>query len=273
MRSQNRKDKKTGKGGWMEGIFASMLLLSALFIVLNLGMILVGGVPFLGEALRSEEVRFSIGLSVSTATISTVICMLLAIPSGYILARREFFGKKIVSTVLEIPLSLPYIVLGVCLLLLFSSRFGKALREAGLPVVFDQNGIIAAQLLVNLPFAVSMVRTAVSGLDPHMEFIGEMLGASYWYVFRTITLSMCRTSLLSAALVCWSRALGEFGATLMLVGVTRMKTETLPGNIYLNISTGNNGPAMATAILLLIAAMAVQLVIRCLAMKEKKTGR
>ena len=257
----------------MEIVFIFLLLLVIIFIAANLLMIFIEGVPHLKEAILSKEVQFSMKMSIVTASISTVIVMIFAIPSGYILERSEFIGKKLMSAILEIPLSLPYLVLGVCLLTLFASDFGKMLRGLGFPVVFNRNGIVLAQILINLPFAISMVRTTVNDIDPKLEFIAKKLGASDWYVFYSIVLSMSRQALLSIGLLCWSRALGEFGATLMLVGVTRMKTETLPGSIYLNISTGNNELAMATAILLLLIALLVQIASRYLTKENTIRGR
>ena len=114
------------------------------------------------------------------------------------------------------------------------------------------SGIVMAHMLVNLPYAVRLIRTAFEASDRRLEFIAQTLGASPWKCFLTILLPLCRGSLTSAFILTWSRALGEFGATLMLVGVTRFKTETLPGSIYLSISTGNNPTAMATAMLMLM---------------------
>lgn len=253
-----------GKKNGMEIVFTFLLVLVTVFIMSNILMIFIEGIPYIKEAILSEEIQFSMKMSIWTATISTIIVMFFAIPSGYILERRDFIGKKLMSTILEIPLSLPYLVLGVCLLTLFASDFGKMLRNLGLPVVFHKNGIVFVQILVNLPFAISMVRNTVNEIDPRLEFVARNLGASNWYVFHSIILAMSRQAFLSIGLISWSRAIGEFGATLMLVGVTRMKTETLPGSIYLNISTGNNELAMATATLLLIIALLVQLASRYL---------
>ena len=224
---------------------------SVLFISGALLSIVVGGLPYLAAAAASKEVRFAAGLSVYTASISTFIVVLLAIPCAYALTRTAMPLKKTAQVIMELPLSLPYLVLGLCLLIVFSSDFGKALKSLGFRVVFDKNGIILAQLIVNLPFAVRFMRTAMSEVDVRLEFIAGTLGASRWTRFRTILLPLCRQSIIAMAVLVWSRALGEFGATLMLVGVTRMKTETLPASIYLNISTGDNGMAMASAILLL----------------------
>ena len=229
-----------------------------LFILFALLSIIIGGFPYLKEALRSREVRFSVGLSIYTASISTSICVLLAIPCAYGLTRTAMPFKKASQIIIEMPLALPYLVLGLCLLVVFSSDVGKALKNLGFKVVFDRKGIIIAQLTVNLPFAVRLMKNAMSQIDNRLEFIAGTLGASRWERFYTILLPLCVPSIVTMIVLVWSRALGEFGATLMLVGVTRMKTETLPASIYLNISTGENGMAMACAIILLmISAMSL----------------
>lgn len=135
---------------------------------------------------------------------------------------------------------------------MFSSPAGKWLKEQGFKVVFAPAGIVMAHILVNLPYAIRLIRTAFEASDQRMEFIARTLGASPWKCFLTILLPLCRRSLVSTFILTWSRALGEFGATLMLVGITRFKTETLPGSIYLSISTGDNQAAMATAMLMLM---------------------
>lgn len=253
--------------------FTVLLFLVTCFIASNIFIVFWKGSPYLKEALLSEEIQFSMRMSLKTATISTIIVMFFAVPSGYILARKKFWGKQIVNAILEIPLSLPYLVLGVCLLTFFSSQIGKELRELGLPVVFHQNGIVFVQLLLNIPFAISMVRSLIEEVDPGLELVAQQLGASSFYIFYSIIFLLCKRGFLSIALLCWSRAIGEFGGTLMLVGVTRMKTETLPGSIYLNISTNHMELAMATAILLLIIAMAVQLTGKFLNQKNMKLWR
>lgn len=232
-----------------------LTLIIAGFLLISLLTIIIGGFPYLDDAFFSKEARFSVWLSLYTSTISTFCCLLLALPIGYALARLKIPFKNILQLILELPLSLPYLVLGLCLLIVFSSTIGKDLRDLGFPVVFHRNGIILAQMMVNLPFAIRLIRTEIGKFDPRLEFVAGMLGASRWTRFCTIILPQCRISLVMAAILIWSRALGEFGATLMLVGVTRMKTETLPGSIYLNISTGDNNMAMASAIIILMLSV------------------
>lgn len=225
-----------------------------LFIGSAIFAIVAGGISHFGEAISSEEVLFSLRMSVTTSSISTVICLLLSLPTAYALSHVAFPGKRLAEILMELTLSLPYILLGFALLLIFSSPLGKALKEAGFAVVFSPAGIVFAQMIVNLPFAIRMMRTAFAGVNPRVEFVAQTLGAMPWDVFRTIIVPMCRSQIISAFVLTWARGMGEFGATLMLVGVTRMKTETLPGSIYLSISTGNTETAMATAMIMLLVS-------------------
>lgn len=248
--------KKEADKGLKTDVFTVIAITIAMIVMLFIGStvvaIIVEGIPNFKLAFQSEEVGFAVVLSAITATISTIICMLLTIPTSYALTRTNMPFKKTAGLLLELTLSMPYLLLGLSLLIIFSSSFGKMLREIGIRVIFSQIGIVMAQLTVNLPFCIRMTRTAFLEVDERLEYIAQLMGASKFKAFITITLPLCRAGLVSTFILTWSRALGEFGATLMLVGITRMKTETLPGSIYLNISTGNNSMAMATAMIILL---------------------
>lgn len=228
-----------------------VLIIVTAFLSLIILTIVVEGISHLIKAMTSAEVCFSLRLSLITASISTLICILLAVPSSYALTRTTVPFRKLANIMIELPLSLPYIVLGLSLLMLFSSDLGKFLRDIGFKVIFNMKGIVIAHVAVNLPFMIRLIKTAFNEVDIRLEHIAGTLGASKFQRFSTITLPMSRNAIINAAILAWSRALGEFGATLMLVGVTRMKTETLPASIYLSISTGENETAMATAAILL----------------------
>ena len=238
-------------------IFACIALL---FIGTAILTIFVGGIAHLSEAVTSEEVLFSLRMSMTTSTISTTICLLLALPTAYAFTRTNMPLKGAAETLLQLTLSLPYILLGVALLLMFSSPAGKALRDIGFAVVFQPTGIVFAQLIVNLPFAIRMIRTAFGDVNPRMEFVAKTLGASSFDAFRTIILPVCRNAIISTFVLTWARGMGEYGATLLLVGVTRMRTETLSGNVYLAISSGNTDMAMATAMIMLFVSAATLII-------------
>ncbi len=235
--------------------------------------ILIYGFPFLGAAFYSEEVRFSLKLSLYTASISTMICIFLAIPTAYTLTRTAFPFKKIFQIILEMPLSMPYLVLGLSLLIIFSSDFGKVLKELGFKVVFDKNGIIMAQTVVNLPYVIRFIRAAFEEVDQRLEFIAGSLGASKWERFITITLPLSKNAIITMIILTWSRALGEFGATLMLVGATRMKTETLTTSVYLNLATGDMGASMASASIILFVSFVALFITSWIGRKNKQESR
>ncbi len=243
-----------------------------LFIGTAVLTIIAGGLTHLTEAVTSEEVLFSLRMSVITSTISTTLCLLLALPTAYAFTRTNMPMKRAAETLMQLTMSLPYILLGFALLLMFSSPAGKALRDIGFAVVFQPTGIVFAQLIVNLPFSIRMIRTAFGDINPRLEFVAKTLGASSFETFRTIILPICRNAIISTFVLTWARGMGEFGATLMLVGVTRMRTETLPGSVYLSISTGNNDTAMATAMIMLIVS-AVTLIIAEVLSKPVGEGR
>ena len=235
-------------------------LLTLVFVGGNILIIIYRGLQSLPKNIAQPETLFAVSLSVRCACISTLLCFVLSLPTAYILTQPDIPLRGPIEVVLQLTLSLPYIVLGLSLLILFSSPLGSALKAAGFPVVFSKNGIVLAQLIVNLPFAIKLSSTALRGVDSKLERAAGLLGASPGRRFFTVLLPACKNTLVSAVILVWARALGEFGATLMLVGITRMKTETLPGNIYLNVSTNNLNGALASAfILLLITAVSLLL--------------
>ncbi|AFA47829.1 ABC transporter permease [Acetobacterium woodii] len=252
-------------------VFITILVIA--FTTTVILAILIYGFPFLGAAFYSEEVRFSLKLSLYTASISTMICIFLAIPTAYTLTRTAFPFKKIVQIILEMPLSMPYLVLGLSLLIIFSSDFGKMLKELGFKVVFDKNGIIMAQTVVNLPYVIRFIRTAFAEVDQRLEFIAGCLGASKWERFITITLPLSKNAIITMIILTWSRALGEFGATLMLVGATRMKTETLTTSVYLNLATGDMGASMASASIILFVSFVALFITSWIGRKNKQESR
>lgn len=246
---------KTNKNNKLEP-FEILAYLSSSIVVLFMFLIVftifIKGIPHIKDAFFTKEVQFSIKLSIKTTSISTLICMLLAIPTAYAFTKLNFPLKKLSQILIELPLCLPYLVIGLSLLIIFSSPTGKFLKSIGIKVVYSQLGIIIAQITVNLPYTIRFIKTAFQEVDTRLEFISQTLGASKFKTFINVTIPLSKNALLGSLILTWSRGLGEFGATLMLVGVTRMKTETLPASIYLNVATGDMGVSMASALILFI---------------------
>lgn len=242
-----------------------------LFILISLLSIVVKGLPYLKEAFLSQEVQFSIKLSLFTSSVSTAMCILFAIPTAYAITKTKLPFKKLFDILIEIPLSLPNIVLGLCLLLIFSSDFGFWMANNGLKVIYTQYGIIIAQFFVNLPFTIRIIKISFSEVDTKLEFAARTLGSSKFETFLKVTLPLCKNAIIGALILTWSRALGEFGATLMVAGATRMKTETLPVNLFLNMATGEIDKAMASAIILLLISVVSHIIFNAFNKQHKQS--
>ena len=224
--------------------------------VIILGLILYSPLPALATSLASPEIQFAILLSLVTSVISTIICIAIAIPVAYALARYEFFGKRVATLALTLPLTLPPLVAGIALLLFFGTTpWGKALDQAGFAVIFTPLGIIVAEVFVNIPYMIRILRSAFSSINPRYEYVAKTLGCTDTGAFFQVSLPMARHGLLAGTVITWSKAMGEFGAVLMVAGATTMRTETLPIALYLNISTGDLNLAVAAATILILISL------------------
>lgn len=233
-------------------VYTTLIGISAIL----LGLFLYSPLPALAASLASTEIQFAIMLSIITSVISTAICIAIAIPVAYALARYDFFGKRVANLVLTLPLTLPPLVAGIALLLFFGTTpWGKALEEAGFAVIFTPLGIIVAEVFVNLPFMIRILRSAFITINPRYEHVAKTLGCTDPGAFVSVTLPMARSGLLAGAVITWSKAMGEFGAVLMVAGATAMRTETLPIALYLNISTGDLNLAVAAATILIAISL------------------
>ena len=225
-------------------------------VVVLLGLVLYPPLPALAASLASPEIEFAIVLSIVTSTVSTAICVAIAIPTAYALSRYEFPANKIVGLLLTVPLALPPLVAGIALLIFFGTTpWGKALDAAGFSVVFTPLGIIIAEVFVNMPYMIRILKSAFSSINPRYEYVAKTLGCTDTGAFFQVTLPMARQGLLAGTVITWSKAMGEFGAVLMVAGATTMRTETLPIALYLNISTGDLDLAVAAATILILISL------------------
>ncbi|WP_027701709.1 ABC transporter permease [Metaclostridioides mangenotii] len=245
-------------------------VLVLLFIVSPLGMLIIRGLSYVPVCLGSEEVKFAIVLSLKTSFISTVICLILALPTSYFLHTKNIPFKKLIVQVINLPMSLPHLVSGIALLLLFGKLgIGNGLQRIfNLDFVFTKQGIVLAQVFVNLPLTIKILNTALSESNEKMVFVARTLGCNSWQAFRHITLPNLKRGIISATVMTWSRALGEFGAVAMIAGSTRMKTEIIPTSIYLNMSTGDVDIAVGIAVILIIISITCMTIFEVLFNRE-----
>jgi molybdate transport system permease protein len=248
------------KFSWVDGCFGMVFGLTVVLVLaVFAAMIGFGAKGTLARLFANREFRFAVGFTLKTSFLATLGATITAIPCGYVLARKQFPGKMIVDLLLELPIVLPPLISGVALLILFGPVLGAGLSKIGLNIVFSPLGVVAAQWFVALPFAVKMFREAFAGIDPRYENVARTLGGSADAVFWQVTLPMAKRGIWAGIAMAWARTLGEFGATAMLAGVTRLKTETLAAAVFLNMSLGELQLALGIAVVMFLAAFAVLL--------------
>lgn len=246
-----------GKADWLKIITTAFSIIMAGFIVALLLLVVTKPSPeAIISSLMTGEIQFAIYLSLVTSLLSTLLCIVTAVPAAYALARYEFFGKTTVNMILDMPLALPPLVAGVGLLLLFgTTEFGKTLADIGLVFVFTPLGIIVAQYFVNLPFMIRIMRSTFHSISPRYEYVAKTLGCSDFQAVWRVTLPMAGDGLLAGSVITWAKGIGEFGAALMVAGATRMVTETLPISLFLNMSCGKLELAISAATILIVISV------------------
>jgi len=199
-----------------------------------------------------------LGVTLRVAAGSTALLALPALALGWLLARREFAGKSVLETVVALPLVLPPTAIGYMLLELFARRGPLGSESLGFDpgVLFTARGATLASAVVSLPLAVRTARMAFEGVDPRLERMAQSLGLSAAAVFARVTLPLARRGLLAALLLGFSRALGEFGATVIVAGNIPGRTQTLALAIFSDIQLGDTRGALRLVGLCVLFAFA-----------------
>ncbi len=188
------------------------------------------------------------------ALIATALTLPFAIAAGWVLARATFPGKALLETVVSLPLVLPPVATGLLLLWLFGRRspVGRALDAVGIEVVFTWKAVVIAMMVVSFPLVARSVRSGIEQVDRRYEDLAATLGAGRFRILRTITLPLASRGIVAGAILGFSRALGEFGATIMVAGAIPGRTQTLAVGIYTFVETGREEAAWG---LLLLSAL------------------
>nr|WP_238161959.1 ABC transporter permease [Micromonospora endolithica] len=212
----------------------------------------------LPQRLADPAVLTALRLSLLTATLATLLCLLLGVPLAWLLARVEFPGRRVVRALVTVPLVLPPVVGGVALLLVFGRRglLGEWLDSAfGLTLPFTTTAVVLAEAFVAMPFLVIAVEGALRGADPRYEEAAATLGAGRWTTFTHVTLPLVAPGLAAGAVLCWARALGEFGATITFAGNFPGRTQTMPIAVYLALETDLEAAVVLSLILLTVSVV------------------
>jgi molybdate transport system permease protein len=244
---------------------AAPALVGALLLVVPLaGLLLRAPWSRLGSILATEEVRDALTLSLVTATWATAISLVLGVPLAWVLARSSAPGVRLLRALVTLPLVLPPVVGGVALLLAFGRRgvIGGPLDDwLGITIPFTTVAVVLAETFVAMPFLVVAVEGALRSADQGFEEAAATLGASRWHVFLRVTLPLLRPSVVAGAVLCWARALGEFGATITFAGNSQGTTRTMPLAVYQALQTDVDA-AIALSLLLLAVSVAVLFLMR-----------
>ncbi len=240
-----------------------MLVLPAvvglLFLVLPLaGLLIRAPWSTLAQRLAEPQVLEALRLSLVSATIATAVCLLLGVPLAWLLARVDFPGRRLVRALVTVPLVLPPVVGGVALLLVLGRRglVGQWLDASfGITLPFTTAGVIIAEAFVAMPFLVISVEGALRGTDRRFEEAAATLGASRWTVFRRVTLPLIMPAVVAGAVLCWARALGEFGATITFAGNFPGTTRTMPLAVYLALETDPEAAIVLSLVLLAVSVI------------------
>ncbi len=214
----------------------------------------------LAESAATEALR----ISLVTATVTTAIALLLGVPLAWVLARSRARGLRLVRALVTLPLVLPPVVGGVALLLAYGRAgvVGRGLYEAtGLQIPFTTTAVVFAQTFVAMPFLVITVEGALRTADAGLEEAAATLGSRPFATFRRVTLPLIAPSVAAGAVLCWARALGEFGATITFAGNLPGRTQAMPGAVYRAFET-DPPAAVALSLVLLAVSVAVLLVLR-----------
>ncbi len=234
--------------------------------------------PFM-TALRQKEIRNSIVLSLVSCSLSAFFSIGVAIPIGYLLSKRNFFGKNLLDAILDIPIVLPPLVVGISLLILFQFPPFTTPLDSFLPgdwggkslnsyVVYKVPAVVLAQFTVAAAFAIRTMKSTFEQIDTRREQVALTLGCTRFQAFNRVVLPEAMPGIVTAWTLAWARSLGEFGPLLIFAGATRNKTEVLSTTVFLELSIGNLEGAVAVSLIMVFAAVAVLIIARVWGRKE-----
>lgn len=251
----------------MGGLGGSYVLLIVLLLLAD--ALYTSPLQFL-QTLLVPEIQFAIRLTLISCTIAAILSLWVATPLGYILSRYQFPGRPLVDTLVDIPVVLPPLVLGLSLLILFHLEIGDWNLEdwlrhsVGWPVTFQVTAVVLAQFTVATAFAVRTMRVTFDQINPRAEDVARTLGCTRGQAFLQVALPQAWRGMIAAWTVAWARSLGEFGPILVFAGATRMRTEVLSTTVFLELSIGKLEGAVNVSLLMVAMAMVVLLVLRLL---------
>jgi molybdate transport system permease protein len=223
---------------------------------------------FLDHAFSEQAFR-ALRLSLVTSSITTLIAGVLGTPLAYMLARWKFKSKSWIELLIDLPIVLPPSVAGLAMLIAFgrNGMFGSTLAIFGISLPFTTAAVVLAQTFVAAPFYIRAARIGFTEIDMQLEEAAHVEGANHWQLFHEVMFPLARRALLSGAILTWTRALGEFGATILFAGNLEGVTQTMPMAIYLGFER-NLGIALALSVVLIFVSVVLLTITRKLEKHE-----
>lgn len=286
--------------------FALFVAISSIYVLLIVAMLAAETTyttpRHIWGSFEKPEIRYAIWLSLVSCAITTVLSLWVSVPIGYLMSRHKFPGKTLVDAILDIPIVLPPLVIGLCLLILFQvqvpqfewlnelvaaksgiehtkaeaaemaaqtqsvdeviRKVTKVIFGRAIGVTYEIPSIILAQFMVACAFAVRTMRVTFDQIGPRYEQVALTLGCNRGQAFWRVVFPQAYRGLLAAATLAWARSLGEFGPILVFSGATRMKTEVLPTTVFLELTVGNIEGAVAASLIMVVSALVVLVIAR-----------
>ena len=256
-----------GNSKWIFVILSGILF--ALFAVPLAAVVLRSiGPDFFTNALSRQALK-ALSLSLVTSSITMIISAVFGTPLAYVLAHWKFKYKSWIELILDLPIVLPPSVAGLALLIAFGRNgyFGPALNVLGISLPFTTAAVVIAQTFVAAPLYVRSARIGFSGVDKQLIESAHVEGASQWQLFSEVMIPLTSRILASGAILTWTRALGEFGATILFAGNLEGTTQTMPVAIYVGFEQ-NLGVALVLSVVLIFVSAIVLTVTKKLEQRE-----
>jgi molybdate transport system permease protein len=229
-------DKKSPAGSRLRNLWLGLSLPLFIFLLLPLVALFLRISPTqLITNLNQPFILKAVAISLATTFTSTIAIILLGTPVAYLLARRQMPFRRLIDTLLDLPIVLPPAVAGIALLMAFGRQgiLGGALSQLGIHLAFTPFAVLLAQTFIAAPFFIKSASVGFANIDSELEQAASLDGASSWQLFRFLTIPLAWSALLSGAVMSWARALGEFGATIIFAGNFPGRTQTMPLAIYM----------------------------------------
>lgn len=260
---------------YSEWLFAlPSLLLLALLALPVLALLWRAGASGLFPFITQPSAIAALRLSLATSTLSVLIAIVTGTPLAFVLARRKFTGKTFLELVIDLPIVLPPSVAGIALLIAFGRQgmFGAWLNTLGITLPFTTAAVVLAQTFVSAPLFVRAARIGFAEIDHQMVEAAYVEGSNEWQLFRFLMFPLAGRAVLSGAILAWTRAIGEFGATILFAGNLEGVTQTMPLAIYLGLERSLN-VALALSTVLVFVSLVLLLVTRRLESHKDQSAR